>query len=562
MRDGTQLSTDVYRPAAPGRYPVLLQRTPYDKRAHPVTWATLDPLRMAASEYVVAIQDVRGRFGSAGFFEGPYLAESADGADALEWAATQPWSNGRVGTYGLSYMGGVQWLMAAGASAHLRAIAPATSPHDVVVDHFRRGGALQLGLLAFWTTAVIGPGELRRRAAADPSRRGQLLELVDDIDQLDALVRALPLSPFEPLRRHTDTFGGWFDEFAREPLGPSSRSSQGIVGRHDSVRVPALQLAGWFDVLLNADLEHFVALRTSGGSQEARDHTRIVIGPWVHGSFSAVVGEVDFGIRADGAALDLRGDLTALHGRWFDQRLKDQDTGIDAEPPVRLFVMGRNRWRDFDEWPPKGYEPRPWYLRDGGGLARVVPTETGSGSEFRLDPGDPVPSCGGALLMAPRHVRGPRNQEATERHPDVLLFTSEPLDEELEIIGHVSFVGWIATSTPDSDVVVRLCDVRPDGRSFNVTDGVLRLRYRAGLDSPLDMPINEPVRVHVDMAATAHVVKKGHRLRLHVCASDFPRYDRCAGTGETATASAIVWQRNKVLHDRQFPSHVLLPVAD
>jgi putative CocE/NonD family hydrolase len=234
------------------------------------------------------------------------------------------------------------------------------------------------------------------------------------------------------------------------------------------------------------------------------------------------VGELDFGVRAAGVSLDLREDLTELHRRWPDQRLGGIHTGIDDEPAVRLFVMGRNRWQGFDDWPPSGRRPEPWYLHPGGGLSPAPPADGEPSSAFRLDPERPVPTRGGNLLLAGKYIRGPIEQAPTERHPDVLLFTSAPLQHELEVIGPVRLVAWLATSTLDSDVVARLCDVRPDGRSYSIVDGVLRLRFRHGLRTPTPMSLGQPERVEVDLWSTAHVFAAGHRLRLHICAVTSP----------------------------------------
>jgi putative CocE/NonD family hydrolase len=470
--------------------------------------------------------------------------------------------SGNVGMYGISYMGACQWLAAVSGHPALRALAPATSPNDLIDNHMRRGGALQLGLLASWTLAAMAPAELRRRAASDASLLTELLGLIDDIDLIEEWMSRTPLTPFPPVDARAGGLAPWFSRVARDELRRPQYESCCISGRHHRVMAPALQIAGWYDVLLAGDLEHFCSMRREAGSDEARRLTRLVIGPWSHAVFNSAVGELDFGVRASGIALDLREDLTTLHRRWFDQRLRGIDTGIDEEPAVRAFVMGRNRWEGFDDWPPPGRRQEPWYLQAGGGLSLRPPVEDSQSSTFRLDPQRPVATRGGNLLLGGRFIRGPVEQGPTERHPDVLLFTSEPLESELEVIGPVRLVAWVATETVDSDLVARLCDVYPDGRSYNVVDGVLRLRFRQSMRAPVPMPIGQPQRVVVDLWATAHVFAPGHRLRLQVCASDFPRYDRCAGTGESAaTAAGITPQRNEIFHSAQEHSHLLLPVV-
>jgi len=355
--------------------------------------------------------------------------------------------------------------------------------------------------------------------------------------------------------------GPWFAEIAMQEARGPHHDDRSLTGRHPRIQVPALQIAGWYDFLLQNDLDHFVEMRARGGAEDARRLTRIVIGPWAHAAFLPVVGELDFGFRAAGTLIDLREDLTGLHKRWFDARLKGEASGIDDEPPVKLFVMGRNRWRTADTWPLPAAEQR-WHLHGGGSLSPLPPGDA-EPSVVTLDPDDPVPTFGGQILLMPKHIRGPREQSRIEQRDDVLLFTSEPVTEDLEVIGRVLFRCWVAADTVDTDVVARLCDVHPTGESYNVVDGILRLRFRDGPSEPKPLTPGDVVEVEVDLWSTAHVFLAGHRLRLQVCASDFPRYDRCPGTGESsAVAKQIAPQRNRIFHDPQRPSHLVLPVIE
>jgi putative CocE/NonD family hydrolase len=412
--------------------------------------------------------------------------------------------------YGMSYMGGVQWLAAQRRPPALRALAPATAPFDFQADHFRRGGALAVGLLLTFVLGVIAPNRLLRRGG-----RG-FVELVDDIDRLTELARR----PVAAVERHDPELAAWMERVI---------AGDGVPGRPASPAVPALQIAGWHDVLLQPDLDRFVEMRTAAESQEARERSRLVVGPWAHAAFLNGVGQLDFGVRASGAALDLRGDMTDLHRRWFDARLRGDGNG-DGEPPVKAFVMGANRWRDLDAWPPETTTLR-LHLHRGGGLAQRAP-EPSEPSAFTLDDDDPVPTLGGAILLPAGYVRGPVEQSLRERRPDVLTFTSGPLEAPLLVLGRVRLEAWVAAP---GDVVARLCDLDPGGRSFNVVDGILRVR--------------EPGRVHVDLWSTAQRFERGHRLRLQVCASDFPRYDLGAGG------------RNLIYHTPDRPSALLLPLA-
>jgi putative CocE/NonD family hydrolase len=320
-----------------------------------------------------------------------------------------------------------------------------------------------------------------------------------------------------------------------------------------------------------------------GGSDDARRLTRLMVGPWSHGMESGAVGELNFGVRASSLLLDMRENITKLHRRWFDARLRGKDRGLDNEPRVQIFVMGENRWRGEDSWPPRSARPQSWYLRANGDagapgaaaagaleagvsatgtLSPGAPREADEPSAFWLDPEDPVPTRGGNLMMGQEYIRGPVDQLRTEMRDDVLVFSSPPLRDALTVIGRVRLVAWVSSETPDTDVVARLCDVHPDGRSYNVVDGILRLRFREGLERPVPCSPGQVYRVEVDLWSTAHTFRAGHRLRLQVCASDFPRYDRCPGSGQTsADATRILPQRNRLFHDREHPSHLVLPVV-
>ncbi len=554
MRDGVTLVADLYRPDDAERHPVLLQRTPYDRTLIGNAASDIDPIKMAMAGYAVVVQDVRGRFDSEGDFE-TYAAEADDGHDTVQWAAEQPWSDGNVGMFGLSYMAQCALLAASRRPPALRAIAALESPDSATGGDRYRGGALSLGVLASWAMQTIVPSAVMRAARTDPSRYAEMPGVIDDIDNLDEHMRRLPLVPFPPIDGRGVDLSRGFDRSAAYEFHPPVPRFQPT-----EINVPALVIAGWHDLFLQPDLDLFRALKHDGANDEVRGHTRLVVGPWAHGTPTAVVGQVDFGLRASPLLLDLREEFTKLHRRWFDARMRATDTGIDAEAPVRIFVMGSNRWRDEQEWPPPRAEPQQWHLQAGGDLGRPLPAES-EPSTFWLDPEDPVPTVGGATLMTGKYLRGPVEQHRVESRKDVLVFTSEPRESPLEVTGRVRLVAWVASETADTDVVARLCDVHPDGRSYHVCDGILRLRFREGLAHPSLLQPGEVYRVEVDMWSTAQVFLPGHRLRLQVRASDFPRYDRCPGTGQnSAEVDHVVPQRNRLFHDPARPSHLVLPV--
>lgn len=562
MRDGTILRADLYRPAAGGRHPVLLQRTPYNKELLALTGLTLDPLRAAAAGYNVVIQDVRARWASDG---GPfflYRDEGPDGRDSVAWAATAPWSDGRVGTYGVSYMGGTAWQTAAGGPPALRALSPTTAPNDFWVDHLWRGGALNWGLLVTWSLQAIGPNALFRARQGQPDLPSDFQRLVDDIDAFDERVRELPLRAFAPACPEDQAFLPFFHETLRHAAPDAWTESLLVKGRHGGVHAPALIIAGWHDVMLDGDLEHFAAMKGGAATEAARRATRIVIGPWSHGMFQPTVGDLDFGMRASGALLDLREDLTSLQLRWFDRWLKDQRNGVDEEAPVKIFVQGVNRWRDEPAWPIARARPTRLFLRADRGLSWEPPRAAEPADTYLYDPADPCPTCGGSLLMPGAYRRGPVDQAPILSRPDVLAYTGGVLERDLEVTGPVSLTLFAASSAPDTDWVVKLCDVHPNGRTFNVTDGVLRASYRESLAQRRALEPDAVVRYEITLQPTSMVFRAGHRLRVLVTSSDFPRYDRNPNTGELGVeATTFVAARQRIVHDHERASHLLLPVV-
>ena len=559
LRDGTRLRADVYRPANPGKYPVLLQRTPYNKELWPITALTLDPIRAAAAGFAVVIQDVRGRWASEGETYFPYRHELKDGYDSLEWAASQPYSSGAVGCYGLSYMGATSWLAAASGHPALKALSPTTAPNDFWRDHFWRNGALNIGTLAMWAMRAIGPAALIR-ARPNPADFFPLLtQLIDDIDNFEQVLRSLPLLNFAPTRPNDDAFLPFFYEFLRHPVPDEWTNQLVMTGRHAQVSAPSLIIAGWNDLLLAADLQHFQTMRDHAGSDLARARSKLVVGPWAHGMFQNVVGQVDFGFRANGMLLDLKEDLTKLQLRWFARWLREERNGIDEEPRVKLFVQGANRWRDEADWPLARAQPTAWYLNGDGSLARQRVERAAPARAYVYDPNDPCPTAGGTTLLPPQYPSGPVDQSVLMNRRDVLHYTSPLLESALEVTGQVRAVLYVTTSGRDTDCMVKLCDVHPNGRCFNVCDGVLRVSFRDGRTRQAVTP-GETLRIEVDLWSTAMVFKAGHRLRVLVTSSDFPRYDRNPNTFELAhEATVLVPALQQVLNSAQHASHLLLP---
>jgi putative CocE/NonD family hydrolase len=551
VRDGVRLSCDVYMPKAPGPFPTILHRTPYESNAERfVRWA----LWWARRGYAVVCQDARGCYQSEGTFYA-YRHEAEDGHDTLAWIAERDWSNGKIGTWGRSYGGLVQWDLARLGSPHLTCMAPHVIVDDYFADYHYVGGAFQLtlSLLAMicwetnYATAALS-GELFFKP--EITRHLPLIEL----DEL-TIGRKVPY---------------WRDWLAHPTDGPFWRQF-GTIGTYDRIAVPILQQCGWYDAYPSATLRMWNGMVAQGKGELARRNQRVLIGPWSHAApEGSRMGEVDFG-----PAADLR--LPEVELRWFDHWLKGVDTGMLDEPPVSLFVMGADAWRGEREWPLARTRYEPWYLHSGGranslhGDGRLSPEPPGGEppDRYDYDPDRPVPSLGGnnstgawAAQAEEPILPGPYDQRPIERRDDVLVYTSAPLERDLELTGPVELRLYAASSARDTDFTARLCDVEPGGRALNVTEGILRARYRSGFDRQELLEPGEVVELPIRLYDTSRLFRRGHRLRLDVSSSSFPRFSRNLNTGQdvaTGTAKAIA--RQTILHEGRYPSHLILPVV-
>jgi putative CocE/NonD family hydrolase len=557
MRDGTILRANIYRPATEGRWPVLLTRLPYGKDL-PLGSAVLDPAQAARRGYIVIVQDTRGCGASDGDWY-PYRTEADDGADTIAWAAALPFSDGQVGMYGASYFGFTQWAAAIRQPSALKALIPLVIGADPLNGMPYRGGAFELGITANWHLSME-LGQLFRLLGREPAQLGPALAAwAGEIDALGATGYAsLPLADFAPMRgQHTAP--SFFDTVA----APMDRSvdpvaSRTILGKHDLVQVPSLNIGGWYDIHLAGTIANFQAMRTQGKP------AKLLIGPWVHGRAGNPVGERNFGFGSQLALINLQMDLGGLQLRWFDHWLKGRDTGMMVEAPITLFLMGANVWRDEYEWPLARAVETPWYLHANGEMSPEPPRDQAP-DFYDYDPANPVPTRGGALLMTSEFPAGPYDQRPIEARLDVLVYTSAPLERDVEVTGPIIVYLWAISSAPDTDFVARLTDVFPDGCSFNLTDGIVRARYRdfSKGASPSLIEHGQPYEYVIDLWATSNLFRQGHRIGLQITSSSFPRWDRNPNTGHPFGADAeLQVAQQQILHDAEHPSYVLLPVVN
>jgi putative CocE/NonD family hydrolase len=543
MRDGIVLRANVYRPASGGPWPVLLSRLPYGKDASPGFLGgvlLLDPMQLARRGFVVVIQDTRGRFKSDGEWL-PLTFEREDGYDTVEWAATLPGSNGRVGMFGGSYFGYTQWAAAGQRPPSLSAIAPVMCWSDPLDGLFARGGALEWGTVVPWSLRM-GANVIDRLNIDEPERVRRREALIDDRDQIVRAYWELPVTANPVLQRHGFPDLGAVRMLDDEQVVERVR----VTDDYDSIQVPTFHVTGWYDMCLQGTVDNYMAMVRRGHD------ARLVIGPWSHDphGYADPIGEEVFGLRAsffDAPVHDGR-DLRAFQLAWFRRHLYPDPTVALPEAPIRLFVMGRNKWRSEYSWPPPDVTIRRYFL-SGEGTLGTDPPAAKPPTEFNYDPADPVPTLGGHTHLPPGYAQGACDQSPIESRDDVIVFTSAPLTQELEVTGPVRIIVHAASSAPSTDWVARLCDVHLDGRSINLCDGVVRVTERA----------DTLRRYEIDLWATSTVFFPGHRLRVHITSSSFPRWDRNLNTGNQRVADYRV-ARQQIFHDDEHPSYLELSV--
>jgi len=547
MRDGVKLVATIVLPEKEGKYPTILTRTAYNRLG--LWW---DGVQFAKHGYAYVTQDCRGRFDSAGDWY-PFTAEARDGYDMVEWIARQPWSNGKVGMYGASYLAATQFLAATEQSPHLKALIPMFMSGDCWKRAYYCDGAFSLALNLIWLVFEV------------PSRTSGL-PLMSAYD-MDKLFRRLPLLTLDE-QSGAGEVPFWRDYVKHSAFDDHWRLLS-LRDKYHLFTQPLLLIGGWYDYYAGETFANYAGLMKHS-PPELRKRHRVLIGPWGHGwTGSSRFGEIDFG-------RDSLVDGFKVYLQWFDQQLKAKRPP-KGDAPIRLFVMGANEWHGEYEWPLRRTRYTKFYFHSRGAANSlygngVLSTER-PGDEptdrYDYDPENPVPTLGGnhsvgLFWEAIRNVirPGPFDQRPVERRDDMLVYTTEPLAEEIEVTGPVIVKLYAASSAPDTDFVARLTDVYPDGRSINLTEGVIRARYREDVWGKPSLI--EPGRVYeytIDLQVTSNLFKKGHRIRVDITSSCFPLWDRNPNTGhEPGMDAELQIAHQTVLHDRAHPSHILLPV--
>jgi uncharacterized protein len=552
-RDGVTLKADIYRPSGDGPFPVLLQRTPYNKDG-----AAEFGRAAVARGFMVVVQDVRGRYSSEGEWY-TFKHEIDDGYDTVEWAAALPHSNGKVGMFGGSYVGATQMLAAIIHPPHLAGICPVVTASNYHENWTYQGGAFEQWFNESWT-AGLAQDTVNRLIRQDTNALigDHILPLTD-----------FPIFNIKPVANGsqlTHALAPYFVDWLAHPTYDAYWKQWSIEENYAQIQVPALTIAAWYDIFQGGSLRNYLGMRDHAGNDAARGAQRLLVIIGGHAGSSRKIGDVDFGP-------DAAFDENAITLDWYDSLfLGKQNQFSDAAHPVRIFVMGKNEWRDEAAWPLARAEQTSYYLNSGGkantasgdGSLSTSAPQKGLADTFVYDPADPVPTVGGPLCCDQVHlVPGPHDQKDVEARQDVLVYSTPALDADLEVTGPVALDLFAKSSAVDTDFTAKLIDVWPNGFAQNLTEGILRASFREStLGDPKPIAPGQVYEYKIDLWSTSNVFLKGHRIRLEVSSSNFPRFDRNLNTGKSgAESSAYVKATNTILHDAAHPSVLMLPVV-
>jgi putative CocE/NonD family hydrolase len=561
MRDGVHLATDVYLPEGDGPFPTLTTRVRGGRGSGFITGVLfLNPLSSVERGYAVAVQEVRGRSGSEDAWN-PFVHEIDDGADFFDWLVAQPWCNGSVGAYGTAYSASTALYLATLRREQLKAIAVLGTGADVHDGWVHTSGAFELGWNVYW--AYMTASESIARMDVDDETRAELKrEYARAIIEAPAIAARLPISDHPLLERVGDL---QYHEWLAHPDYDDYWAAFDLLPALEQVETPILSFVGWYDNFLKS---HFDMYRAHAGHAPHR----LICGPWDHVSYvnpfaTGRVGSVEFGPDAM-SGVNLSGP-NALD--WFDRYVKGEDRGPASG--IRYWQLGEDEWRETAEWPPPHEEQR-WYLRSGGRanslrgdgvLATAKADEDEAADSYVYDPHDPVPSVGGKTLMPSIMASGIEDQTPVEEREDVLVYTSPVLTTPVTLAGPVRVELWAASSAVDTDFTAKLVDVSPEGFATNLADGIVRGRYRESPKQRSEPLVpGTPTEFAIDLWDLAHTFLPGHRIRVEISSSNFPRFDRNTNTGNELGADGpdeLQTAAQQVFHDKKHPSALVLPVA-
>jgi putative CocE/NonD family hydrolase len=559
MRDGVILRADIYRPTADGKFPVLLQRTPYNKD-NDVDFG----FKSAARGFVVIVEDVRGRYASEGDWY-TFKNEPNDGYDTVEWAAALTYSNGKVGMFGGSYVGATQMLAAIAHPPHLAGICPIVTASNYHSNWVYQGGAFEQWFDQNWTSGLAQNTFDREVANNTNALQGiSIFPLADyplfNLDKHSHPASSAALAPY-------------YLDWLAHPDYDDYWKAISIEDHFGDINVPALHVAAWYDLFLGGSLRNYEGLKAHAATDQARRGQRLMVIVGGHAGNGPKIGDVDFG-----AASKIDEDEITLH--WYEYLFKDAHNEFASNKRARIFVMGANQWRDEDDWPLSRARGTKYFLHSGGKanslggngtLSVSVPGNKEPSDQYIYDPANPVPTVGGPLCCDSKHLApGPHDQRAVEARDDVLVYSTPPMSQDTEITGPVTVELYAKSSAVDTDFTAKLIDVAPDGFAQNLTEGILRVRYRDSQETPSLITPGQIYKLNIDVWATSNVFKKGHILRLEISSSNFPRFARNLNTGRNRYLQASEDMNsdqlfrpatNVIYHDAEHPSALILPVV-
>jgi len=548
MRDGVILRANVFRPNAPGRFPGLLIRTPYDKN---LVRAAGGFDRYIRAGYVVVIEDSRGRYASEGDYvplTAEHTGDAEDGYDTVEWLAQQPYCNSKVGTMGRSYNAWMQWKLARLCPPHLIAMCAYSVPMELTELDWT--GGFRPGRRVAWWMTVIAPDLRRRQGLPGPHTPVEAVKIWDEIEH----GRWLGFMPWLDLPRYLPK---GLAEYAEDWLRHPNHKVWKLSEIHREVKVPNLDFSGWYDHC-SGTIGHLAGMQKNARTEVARTQTKLVIGPWNHRNLGKRrIGEIDFGPQAEL-------DIDDLIIRWFDHWLKGLDNGINREPAVRYFVIGSAKWKAADAWPPEGMDEVVYYLSSSGNAGQAESSgllmQEFPGEEpcdmYTYDPNDPVPT-----LWTRELFTVPSDRRSLEYRQDILYYRTPPLEQDVEVVGYPEVVLYASSSAPDTDFFARLVDEHPKGPALEVCYGMVRARHRNSLDREELLTPGEITMFRIKLGPTACRFLKGHRIRLEITSSDFPNHDRNHNTGRNdLTDTKLVAAQQKIFHSTNYLSRLILTV--
>ena len=551
MQDGIKLATDLYIQDPDLSYPVLVNRTPYNK--------DLVDLKKEVEAYVeagyaVVIQDVRGRYHSEGLFEA-HQREIEDGRDCFQWLIRQSWCNGKIGTFGKSYHGGTQYFSAMNDPEGLKAMVPVVCFDDMFNGCCYQDGAKVLHDLR-WTVANIVPDIMERA-------RNNGEEVVEEIPEVYHCLDDIPVATDPAVQKYGKYYIDWITHDTDDDFWKRISFKR----NYDQIKVPAMNVSGWYDIFVPSTINNYKGMRKYGGSKEAREYTRLIMGPWSHVNFTGKMNGFDFGKDAHEDSFG----LLKQEINWYNHFLKGEKLELDVNKPVNVFLMGKNKWLYEEDWPLADTKYIPYYFHSNGKAHQThselnrLPPQKEETDLITYDPFDPTPTIGGGVILPGENAIGPRDQREVEERKDVLVFETESLEEELTIVGNISADLYVSSDCLDSDLTVKVCDVFPDGVSMLLCDGILRLRYRDSFEKPELLVPDQIYKVKVNVQAIANTFLKGHKVRVSIASCNFPRFNRNSNSGKKIAFDQKEDYRvahNTIYHDQDHPSCIILPVVE